>query len=126
MIGDPGALAERALREGLPDRRARVGNGHPLDGELAEGHLELLHDLRPLVGSADDRAELARLVVLELDDRGRLLVVRAPEPVDLALALVVEDHGQPAPVRGEGRVFDADAWEARFTELAGHLSLLRD
>ena len=66
MIVMPVRCAEAALREGLPDRRARVRDRHPLDGELAERHLELLDDLRPLVGAADDRAELARLVVLEL------------------------------------------------------------
>ena len=72
------------------------------------------------------RAELAGLVVLELDDGLRLLVVRVPEPVDLALALVVEDHGQASAVRGEARVLDADARQACLTELAGHVSLLRE
>ena len=101
-----------------------VGDGHPLDRELAEGHLQLLDDLRPLVGAADERAELARLVVLELDDRLRLVVVAVREPVELALALVVEDHGQLAAVRGQARVLDADAGQACLTELAGHVSLL--
>ena len=40
-------------------------DGHPLDRELAERQLELLDDLRPLVGAAEHGAELARLVVVE-------------------------------------------------------------
>ena len=70
--------------------------------------------------------ELARLVVFELDDRLRLLVVAVREPVELALALVVEDHGQPPAVSGQAGVLDADARQARLTELAGHVSLLRE
>ena len=45
------------------------GHGHPLDVQLAERDLEVLDDLRPLVGAADHRAELARLVVVERRSR---------------------------------------------------------
>jgi len=68
----------------------------------------------------------ARLVVLQLDDRLRLLVLHVREPIELALALVVEDYGQPAAVRRQARVLDADAGQARLTELAGHVSLLEE
>ena len=49
-----------------------------------------------------------------------LLVARAPEPVELALAVVVEDHGQPAAVRRSERELRPDPGQARFSELAGH------
>ena len=86
-----------------------VGNRDPLDLQLPQRHLELLHDPGTLVGPADDRSELAGLVVVELDHSRRLVVVLAPEVVDLPLAVVVHDHGQPAALGGAQRVLDADA-----------------
>src|SRR4029077_15539367 len=80
-----------APRERLTDQRAVVRYRNPLDRQLAERQLELLDDLRPLVGPADDRAQVARLLVVETDHLRRLVVVLVTEEVDLADAVVVED-----------------------------------
>ena len=76
------------------------GHRHPLDRQLSERHLEVLDDLRPLVGAAEHRTELARLVVLELEHRLRLVVVRAREEVELPHAVDVLDHGHAGAVVG--------------------------
>ncbi len=89
--------------------------------ELAERHLELLHHLRALVRAADDRAELARLVVVELDDGGRLLVTLAAVVVDLALPIDVLDHGQPASLSRAERVLDTDAGKPRLSKVYGQV-----
>ena len=94
--GDPGLRAEAALGERLPIDGLASGTGIHSIEELAERHLEVLDDLRPLVGAADHRAELARLVVVEADHRARLVVVALPEEVELALAVVVQDHRESA------------------------------
>src|SRR2546423_14338478 len=70
---DAGLRAEATVGEPLADRRAVVGDPDPLDLELAERHLEVLDDFRPLVGAADDGSALARLAVVEGDHRLRLL-----------------------------------------------------
>ena len=79
MIVIPVRWRKPASASVLPDRWAARRHRDPLDRQLADRHLELLDDLRPLVGAAEDRAELARLLVLELDDRGRLLGGRPVE-----------------------------------------------
>src|SRR4029077_20611198 len=81
----------------------------------------VLHDLRPLVGTADHRTELARLVVVEPDHCARLFVVGLPEEVELPDAVVVQDHGQPAAaVESEGEL-RPDAGKPRLTQVDGHL-----
>src|SRR5687767_13307450 len=106
---DPRARAEPALGQRLSNRRAAVGDGHPFDCQLAERHLELLDDLRAIVGAGDHRAELTGFVILELDDRRRVLVAGVPEVIDLAETLVVEDDRHPASVGRRQAVLDADA-----------------
>ena len=85
----------------FPIHRLLSGTGVHSIEQLAERHLELLHDLGPLVGPAEDSAELPRLVVVERDHRPRLVVGAAPEVVELSLPVVVEDHREagPSPVR---------------------------
>jgi hypothetical protein len=89
--------------------------------ELAERHLEVLDDLRPFVGPADDRTQLARLVVMELDDGDRLVVVLAAVVVDLPLAVDVLDHGQTTALCGAEGVLDADAGKSRLSKVYGHV-----
>ena len=59
--------------------------------------LEVLDDLRPLVGAADHGPELPRFVVVEADHLRRLVVVIVTEEVDLADAVVVQDDREPPP-----------------------------
>jgi hypothetical protein len=100
---DAGSRAKGGFCEGLADPRALVGDGNPFDLELAECHFEVLDDLRSLVGAADNDSELARLVVVRRDHRARLVVFRAPEEVELALAIIVEDDREAVPVQRAGR-----------------------
>ena len=97
--GDAGPLAEAAIGERPPVDPAVVRHLDPLDLELAERHLQLLDDLRPLVGAAEERAELPRLVVVQLEHDRRLLVAPAAVDVDLPVAVVVLDDGDAAPGR---------------------------
>src|SRR6185503_11445268 len=105
---DPRPGSERAVGERATDRRAAVRNRYPLDRELAESHLQLLDDLRTIVGTAEDRAELACFLVVQRDDGAWILVVAGAEEVDLAHAVAVHDHRRPAAVGGIERVLDAD------------------
>ena len=115
-----GAGAEGTLRERPADCRTVARYRHPLDAQLAECHLQLLDDLRPLVGAADHRAQLACLVVVELDHRRRRVVGGAAIVVDLALPVVVEDHGDPASLREREGVLHADAGQTGFLKIDGH------
>jgi len=64
--------------------------------------------------------ELTRLVVVELDHSRRLVVTHAPVEVDLALAVVVHDHGHaPALCRAKA-VLDPDAGKACLSEIDRH------
>jgi hypothetical protein len=112
--------AELALRERLADPRARLRHLDPLDQELSERHLEVLDDLRALVRPADDGAQLARFVVVERDHGGRLVLAPAPEPVQLALAVVVQDHGQAAAALEREDELRADAGQPRLFEVRSH------
>ena len=85
-------VGERAAVHPAPARHL-----DPLDLELAEGHLELLDDLRALVGTPEQGAELARLVVVQLEHDGGIVVARTAVDVDLPVAVVVLDHGHAAP-----------------------------
>ena len=93
------------LGERVPDRRAVVGDADPLDRELAERQLEVLDDPGALVRATQDRAEPARLVVVELDHRLRLVVRGAGEHVELARALVVQDDGEPRAARARDQLY---------------------
>src|SRR5262245_17619576 len=118
--GDAGLRTEGALGERLAETRAVVGHRDPLDLQLTERHLEVLDDLRPLVGAADDRPELARLVVVERDHGLGLVVVRAAEVVELALAVVVEDDREAAArVESQGEL-RADSRQPRLSEVQWH------
>ena len=116
----PVCRAEAALGERPPDRRAVVRHGNPLDRELPERHLELLDDLRTLVRAADHSAELARLVVVEPDDRRRLVVMVVPEEVDLAHTVVVQHDRQASAFGCPKAVLDADARQSRLSQLDRH------
>src|ERR671935_1691153 len=118
--GDPGRGAEGGLGECLADPGAVVGDRDPLDLQLAERHLEVLDDLRSLVGAADHGSELARLVVVEGDDRGRLLVFCTTEEVELALAVVVQDDREAAPGVEAERELRADAGKPRLLQIDRH------
>src|SRR5918992_3655987 len=93
---DPGARAEAALGERPADRRAVVRDGDPLDRQLAERHLQLLDDARPLVRAADDGAQLAGLVVVEVDDRPRLVVAGTAGEGNIPPGLVLGGYREPA------------------------------
>ena len=69
----------------------------PTRSRAPQRHLQVLDDLRPLVGTAEHGTELPGLVVLELEDRARLVVVRASEEVELAHAVDVLDHSHSGP-----------------------------
>ena len=120
MIVIPVRCAEPAAPRGFFRSPGSGRDRDPLDGELAERHLELLDDLRPLVGAAEDRAELARLVVLELEDCRGLLVARVTEDVELAGAVEVLDDGHAAAVVGRERELRPDSRQARLSQLLGH------
>ena len=58
--------------------------------------------------AAKEGAKLTRLVVVERDHGGGVLVVRAPEPVELSLAVVVQDERDAAAGIQPEAVLDAD------------------
>src|SRR5918995_4368773 len=120
---DPVLCPELGFGEGHVDPGARVGHWDPLDLELAERHLEVFDDLRPLVGAAEDGAELTRLVVVEGDHGARLVVAGPPEPVELPLSVVVQDQRDPAAGIQPEAVLDADARQAGLTKIDRHRSL---
>ena len=104
----------------FPSNGLSSGTGNPLDRQLAECQLEVLDDLRPLVGAADHSAELPRLIVVEADHLRRLVVVVVTEEVDLADPVVVEDDREPASVRGAEAVLDTDTRQSGFSQLYRH------
>ncbi len=106
----------------MADRRAPRRHRHPLDRQLSERHLEVLDDLRPLVGTAEHRTELAGLVVLELEHRLRFVVVRAREDVELSHAVDVLDDGHAGAVVGLERELRPDAGKTCLFQLRWHLS----
>jgi len=112
---DAGPRTEAALRERLADPWARIRYDNPLDEQVAQSHLELFDDLGPLVGTPNDRSELACLIVVEAEHRTRLLVVRPAEVVDLAGPIVVEDDREPTTVSKAEAIFDADSRQARLS-----------
>ena len=81
---------------------------------------ELLDDLRAFVRPAEDGAELTRLLVVELEHGRGLVVLGAPEDVELARAVEMLDDGDAAPVAGGERVLRPDTGQARLSELLGH------
>ena len=94
--GRAGATPEGAVTERAPDRPAAVGYRDPLDLELTERELEVVDDLWSLVRPSEDDGELPRLLVVELEDDGRLVVAPALH-VDLALAGEMLHHRDRAP-----------------------------
>ena len=72
----PVRARKRAVGQRLARSRGSRPAPDPLDLQLAERELELLDDLRPLVGAAEDRAELAGLVVVSAITARRLVVAR--------------------------------------------------
>ena len=65
-------------------------------------------------------AQLARLVVVELDHRRRRVIPRAAVVVDLPLPVVVEDHGDPASLREREGVLHADTGKTGFLKVDRH------
>src|SRR5262245_48689985 len=112
--------AEAAFGERLPNTRALFRHGNPFDRELAERQLELLDDLRPLVGAADDGPELARLVVVEPDHGGGLVVRSVGEEVDLPVAVVVQADREPSASGRPEAVLDADPRQTGLSQIYRH------
>src|SRR6185295_18199377 len=118
--GDPRLGPEPTLGKRLSDQRTVVGNRDPLDRQLAERELQILDDLWALVGPADHRAELARLVVVQANDRCGLVVVLVAKEVDLPHPVVVQDDRQPSALGCAKAVLDSDTGQPGFSQIDRH------
>jgi len=121
VFEDPEDPYVLTVGEGVADRRAPRRHRHPLDRQLSERHLEVLDDLRPLVGASEDGAELAGLVVLELEHSLRFVVVHTREHVELPHAVHVLDDGHAGAVVGLERELRPDAGKTCLFQLRWHL-----
>jgi hypothetical protein len=88
----------------------RVGlESDPIDEQVVEHRLDLLHHRRLEERPAQNRAKLSSLVVAQFHRRG--LVCAGVAAVDNAAPAVMDDHGDAAAVASRHLVAAADSWQ---------------